>query len=192
LEERDADGNTPLHLAVRHEHFADADNSLSLVKELAEKCLGAFMIVNRGEKKLTPFLYLQESRRSFKESRSTDSKSTEQKATEAKSMVDPGARRPQPPPGPATPGTLPKKTLNRVSSIGPESNTKAVREPEKPEHRRKKKVKKAELSDDQVVLIFTRIEKFLKKYILQNFSHSDALKILYGPVAGMFRYAWPR
>jgi ankyrin repeat protein len=180
----DADGNTPLHLAVKHEHFADADNQLPLVKMLVEKYPGALDKTNKVEKKLAPFIYLQECRREFKASKSTDSKHVEQKAAEPK-KPPPNTAGP-PTLAPPTPGGLANKAVVRVNSIGPEPNTSATREPERPKHRKKKKSKKVELSDDQVVLIFREIEKFLKKYILQKFPHSEAQKILYGPLSGTF------
>lgn len=172
LREGDADGNTPLHLAVEREHFTDTDNQLLLVKKLVEKCPGALKMTNK--KKLAPFLYLQACRREFKGSKSTDSK--------------PVLPPPPGPPtlGPPTSGGPANKALDRVDSVGPEPNTKATRGPERPEHKKKKKPKKIELSDDQVLLIFRDIEKFLKKYILQKFLHSEAQKLLYGPLSGMF------
>ena len=184
----DIDGNTPLHLAVKYEHFAGVDDQKLLVKKLVEKCRGALNLTNKG-KELAPFLYLQECRKGFKGKNLTDSKQVEQKATEPKSMANPGSQNKSPPtPASSTPSPLTNKGPDRVNSAGTEPNTKATRAPERLEHRRKKS-KKVELSDDQVVLIFREIEKFLKKYILQNFSHSLAQRILYGPLSGMFQ--WP-
>jgi len=53
-----------------------------------------------------------------------------------------------------------------------EPNAKALRGPEKNKGEDTKGVRKPGLSDDQVRSIFNNIESFLKKFILQKFSHS--------------------
>lgn len=156
LKHGDGDGNTPLHLAVDNGHFVSLDRQLSLVKKLVEKCPDALEEQNNGEEgekgkrknRRAPFLYLQECRKKFEETRLAGTKSL----------------------------TLRHKADSH--SRGPNTKTK-------PGKKGSKKGKSAPVPDDQVKLIFENIEMFLKRFILQNFSHNKALEMLYGPVSGM-------
>jgi hypothetical protein len=190
LREGDEHGNTPLHLAVDYEYFGLTAQD-SLVKKLAEKCPDALKMLNKANNPLSPFLYLNDSSKKFRELRElrpADPKQAEQKAAEAKSTVDSRSMKGAPPrQTSSTTAPAPEKALDRIKSFTAESNAKATRAPAKPEQTRKKLNRhQPELSDDQVVRTFKNITADLKRFILRNFPHDEALKMLYGPVSGMF------
>jgi hypothetical protein len=186
LREGDEHGNTPLHLAVDRQYFGLTAQD-SLVKKLAEKCPDALKILNKEDNPLSPFLYLNDSSRKFRESRSADPKQAEQKAAEAKSTVDSRSMKGAPPKQTSsTMTTALEKALGRVKSFTPESNVKATRSPARPEQTRKKNRHQPDLSEDQVVGIFKKITADLKRFILRKFPRDEALKMLYGPISGMF------
>ena len=201
LKDRDGDGNTPLHLAVMHDYFA-APNS-ALVKCLVNKCASALSCENGSD--LTPFRYLHHCRTIFKNSKGDDSRGANRKQSgkkesgknevgqQVEKFSKDSKRYADPSPNPRlqrqNTGTLPgpQSTKDNTADSATskyESNSKMLREPEKNEGYNSKDTRRSTLSDDQVLSTFNSIESFLKKFILQNFAHGDASRLLYDSTSG--------
>lgn len=199
----DVDGNTPLHLAVKHRHFhhlVDSGRALRIIEKLVQKCPAA--LAEENNQKLTPIRLLKESEKEFEAEFGNDPKQTEKKSeirqdgkgdlsktpTDGESLKRTRSW--------ASSGVLTAISSSNLTLLGkPEStskvdaNAKVVRAPKRMISRPSNKGRpKAQAKGPEPIKIgetYRKIEEFLKKFILQNFVLSQASTILYGPVAGI-------
>lgn len=175
-------------------YFAKADSAL--VKHLVNKCSSTLNCENGSN--ITPFRYLHQCRTDFKNSKGDNYKGASRKHTAKKesgknetgkdskkhadSRSNPGLQRQNTGTNPGPQNTKDNTADSATSKY--ESNTKMLREPEKHEGDNSKNTRSSTLSDDQILSTFNSIESFLKKFILQNFAHSDASRLLYDSTSG--------
>lgn len=196
LKARDADGNTPLHLAVNDENFVDVEHQQFLVEKLTKKCRDALEVENnevpinedrwgevkkggvgKTKEKLAPFLFCLKCHKSYvasqkppEETKSSHSNNPEEDEEVRKSTSKKQEK---------------EEGQNSLGSdFNKHSRSKSISNPV-PRLGSSQRGRPKGLSEDKVVLIYRNLESFLKKFILQNLPHDKALKMLYGPVSGI-------
>ena len=163
LKEGDEGGDTPLHLLMNNHYFGTSQTRI--VEELVGKCRSTLDHPNR--KGYTPFLYLQACRDAFRKIGAEEQNGGQ---GEKKSLT-------------ARSSNSAKDKSTDQAGLKTETTIQIAKDTDKSSVQDLRNAKKSGFSDEKVASTFNSIESFLMKFILRNFEHNHASRLLYSPTS---------